>query len=244
MFRNAFLTTALSLTLAAPALAHDGRRFEVIVNDNQLAAQGYISDGVDDGGGVVRPYLNTIHGHFLNLTTSVANADLPSYDVFDNADQLIGHDLTWTATGFMKWSAPAHHGPVTLSPLDPDEVIEVFYAGVAVRSDTYTTGNDTLTLLANFNGSNGDELDMSYRFYGDNPSGEIYVIQSILTTTAPGVEASSTVYTLLSPDGPTMAERLHHQSLHLEDTLGLQVPEPATLGLAALLPVMMRRRRA
>ena len=40
--------------------------FEIVVNDGQLAAQGYISNGVDDGGGVVRPYLNAIHGHWAN----------------------------------------------------------------------------------------------------------------------------------------------------------------------------------
>ena len=50
--------------LTTTVCAHDGRRLEIKVVDNQLVAQGYVSNGVDDGGGLVRPYYNTIHGHW------------------------------------------------------------------------------------------------------------------------------------------------------------------------------------
>lgn len=235
------LTGLATLPFCAPVLAHDGRRFEIKVVDNQLVAHGYISDGVDDGGGVMRPYFNAIHGHFENKTNNFATADLPSFDVLDDADALIGHDLVMTITGFRKWSSPDTTGPVNLTPLDADESMEVVFGGESVASSGPL---DPLTLLGNFNGSNGSDLDLSYDFFGDNPVGEIYVIQSVLTTTAPGVADSTTIYTILSPDGSTPMEKLHHASLFTEQALGTPIPEPAMLGLAALLPLLMCRRRA
>ncbi|MEL6741291.1 MAG: prepilin-type N-terminal cleavage/methylation domain-containing protein, partial [Planctomycetota bacterium] len=57
-------------------LEHDGRRLRIEVVDNTLVAQGYISGAnpSDDGGGVVRPYINAIHGHWENNPASGVNA--------------------------------------------------------------------------------------------------------------------------------------------------------------------------
>lgn len=245
MFLRIVLTLSLTLTLSLSVLAHDGRRFEVQVIDNQLVAQGYISGelATDDGGGLIRPYYNAIHGHFSNseLQPNYATATLPGFNVLDNATALAGLDLTMTITGFQKWSSPAMSGPVSLTSLDGDEVMAVNYGGTAVLSSSFMTGTDSFTLVSGFNGTDAGDIDLLYEFVGDNPSGEIYVIESVLSTNAPGVLNSTTVYTLLSPDGANMAEKLHHQSLYLESQLG--VPEPGAFVLAALLPVLMRRRR-
>lgn len=239
------LMTALLTTLALPALAHDGRRYEVKVVDSQLVAHGYVSGGQpDDGAGVIRPYYNTIHGHFSNKTANFATADLPGFDILDEADELIGYELRWVSTGFAKWSTPNTTGPVSLQGLDGDEVIEVVYGGDSVRSDQTFVQPFSFQLLSNYNGSNGDDLDFSYDFYGDNPSGELYVIQSVLTTDAPGIADSTTIYTILSPDGATPMEKLHHASLFTEQSLGTPIPEPGMLSLAVLFPILMRRRTA
>ncbi len=236
----------LTLAIATPAVAHNGRRFEVKVVDNQLVAQGYISGGgaQDDGGGLIRPYYNALHGHFGNITDSVARADLPGFDVLDEADELIGYELTWTAVGFKRWGTPMHAGPVVLDEMPDGEVLKVAFSGVDVRSDEFDTGTASFNLLDNFTGTNGDDIDLLYDLLGPNPVGELFVIESVLSTNAPGIADSSTVYTILSPDGINGVERLHHQSLHAEGELGTPVPEPSSLALAALLPLLMRRRRA
>ena len=248
MFRRIVLMLPLMLALSTPALAHDGRRFEVQVIDNQLVAKGYISGAgaSDDGGGLTRPYANAIHGHFTNsqLQPNYATATLPGYNVLDNADPLTGFDITMTFTGFQKWSSPAMSGPVSLSGLDNDEVMAVNFGGVSVLSNTFSTiGPDAFTLVSGFNGTDAGDLDLLYEFVGDNPSGEIYVIESVLSTNAPGIADSGKVYTLLSPDGVGPIERLHHPSLYLESQLGTPVPEPASLAMLGLGGLLLTRRR-
>ncbi|MCA9282838.1 MAG: hypothetical protein KDA30_12415, partial [Phycisphaerales bacterium] len=90
--------------LTTTVCAHDGRRLEIKVVDNQLVAHGYVSNGVDDGGGLVRPYYNTIHGHWtFDPTPGVvaASADLPGFDLFDSG-ALAGHSLELTVVGATK----------------------------------------------------------------------------------------------------------------------------------------------
>ncbi|MGB0766345.1 MAG: PEP-CTERM sorting domain-containing protein [Phycisphaeraceae bacterium] len=240
-------TTALLIVgMALPAAAHDGRRFEVKVVDNRIVAHGYISGAgaIDDGGGLVRAYYNALHGHFDNITESLALADLPGFDLDDEADALIGYDLIWTATGFHRWASPTTSGPVELVGMPRDEVIEVKLGEVSVFSDALESGPTSLTLLSDFDGDNGLDLDLSYRFRGPNPVGELFVIESVLRTDAPGIADSASVYTILSPDGSTPMQKLHHPSLYLESVLGSAVPEPASgLGLCVLLGLGLGRRR-
>lgn len=229
----------MTISFTAPALAHDGRRFEVQIVDDQLVAQGYLDNIPDDGGGVVRPYVNAIHGHFSNGGPGFAFATLPGYDILGNADALIGHDLTWEATGFSVWRTPSMTGTVSLDTLGAGEQIKVLKGLQSVDSEL---GLGSIELLSSVTGSTVLDIDLSYEFYGDHPSGEIFAIESKLTTSAPGVADSGTIYTLLSPDGATPMEKLHHHSLNAESQLG--VPEPGSLAMAALLPLLMRRRRA
>lgn len=247
MFRYKLLTALAVIALCTPAFAHEGRRFEVKVIDGKLYAHGFNTQGVDDGAGVQRSYFNALHDHFDNSETLTvfASSAQPSYDIGPDATELIGYNLQWTATGFMKWSSPAMSGPVSLSPLEAGELLAIVNGGDIIRSDTYDNGGPATTTLAPlYNGANGTDLHLSYQYNGDAfPSGEIFVIKSILSTSAPGVEDSDTIYTLLSPDGNSPMEKLHHHSLHLEKTLGTPVPEPLGLGAVALLPLLMRRRR-
>ncbi len=228
----------LAAALATPAWAHDGRRFEVKIVNDQLVAHGYISDGEDDGGGVVRPYFNAIHDHWANNPVAdAASADLPGFDVLDDADALIGHDLIWTLTGVRKWNTPATSGPVVLDDLAPGEELFVRFGASTVSA----TAPGPLTLVNGFTGSNGVDLDLAYDI-GVRPAGAIYVLEGTLSTTATGVADSSTVYTILSPDGATPMERLHHPSLYLETQLGVPVPEPAALAPLAGCLALLRRR--
>lgn len=246
-FQKIALCGALSFTATLPqdAFAHGGRRFEVQIIDNQLVAQGYITSGEDDGGGVVRPYHNAIHDHWTNFASNTgASATLPGFDVLNEADALIDSNLQWTLTGVFKW-APTD---TELQPLAPTETIFISQGGTVASSVDLITpnANTSLQLLDAFNGANGDDLDLSYEYLSnplDVPVGTIYVVASELSTSAAGVESSDTVYTLLSPDGNNHAERLHHASLHLESLLGTPVPEPATATIGVLSLIALRRRR-
>lgn len=238
---------------AANALAHGGRRLEVKVIDDQLVAHGYISTGVDDQGGVIRPYFNALHDHWANNPAdniTAATATLPGFDVFDEADALIGHSLTWTLDSVMVWNSPAMSGPITLDPLSGETLFVT--RGGTISSDA----PGSLSLLTNFDGSNGDDLDLAYNIAA-RPSGVIYVVKGHLSTSNNAIADSDTIYTILSPD-PTplssqtytmperMANGLHHHALHAEAWFGTPVPEPAGLALLGLggFALLMQRRRA
>lgn len=227
--------------MVVPAWAHDGRRFEVKVLENQLLGHGYISDGVDDGGGVVRPYYNALHGHWENNPTpgvTAASADLPGYDVLDAADPLIGYDLVWTLTGARKWSNPVVGGPIVFEDLALEEEIFVTFGNSTVSTGP-TFGLGPLTLLDVFTGGNGGDIDLTYDI-GLEPTGVLYVLESTLSTSSPGVWESGTLFTIFAPEG-----ELHHESLYLESQLGTPVPEPGSAALLAIggAGLLIRRRR-
>ncbi len=213
--------------------------------DDQLFAQGYKTDGVDDGGGLVRPYLNAIHDHFGNSpgASESASADLPGYDIPDGIDALDGYDVTWTLTGAWKWVGPPMMPPagteVVQTPLDTGDTVYVTRGASFVSTDSPGS-----LLLVNYaaSGGVGGDLDLTYDIDLE-PSDVLYVIESVLSTTAPGIADSETIYTILSPD-PAVGG-LHHASLYLEQQLGI-VPEPASLTLLALGGglALARRRRA
>jgi hypothetical protein len=253
-FKSVFLLTASIIFITCNSLAaHDGKRLDVVVIDDQLFAQGYLSgtDPVDDGGGIIRPYLNTVHGHFTNVGTSIASSTLPGFDVrLANAPQLQGHDLMLTLIGAGKWDEPPRQdgtglaqdfGTPVLSDLSVGEIISV---ALQVGGSTSTDAPGTLTLASGIAGDVVD-LDPNYEI-NFQPDNVIHFLEWELSTTNPDILASESIYTILSPDGAGPVQRLHFQSLALERHFGIQaVPEPGCLSLfamAALAASMVRRR--
>jgi hypothetical protein len=247
------LMCGLALTAGvSPALAHDGRRFEVQVIDDQLFAQGYLSgdNPADDGGGIERPYANALHDHWANHANSQnfsATAYLPGYTL-PAGGPLTGHTLDLTLIGASKWdNPPAMPAPGTipdLVPLDSGESISVnFFDGVTLHTAT-TDSPGTIPLVDAIDAGGFEDIDPFHQIQ-DRPEGVIHVLEFVLSTSAPGVADSGSIFVVLSPDGDTMAERLHHASLLTEAHLGTPIPAPgAALGVTALASVGLRRRRA
>ena len=83
-----------------------------------------------------------------------------------------------------------------------------------------------------------DDLDPLYEI-NTQPAGEIHVLRFILSATTAAGEPSAVlpsrpINVLLSPDGESPMQRLHHASLYLERHMA-SVPEPSSLlALAAL----------
>lgn len=242
--------------------AHNGRRFAIVVNENQLAVQGFLSTGVaaNDEGGNPRPYYNALHDHWDNVGP-VAKADLPGFDVLSDAQvaefgmkspaaALAGGELSLTLVGAHKWTSPSHMGPLVLSPMTAgDPVITVSLNSdplAEISTATFaTTGPNSLLLTSTVDAVAGaGDLDLDYEIES-NPSGVIYALEWILSTDVLGIESSDSIYTLLSPDpDPTNSGTpngmigLHHPSLHLERHLGVAiVPEPATAWLMVVCSV-------
>ena len=152
-------------------------------------------------------------------------------------------------------------------PLDGNETIAINIGGAAgVTVSSADLNNPAarldLPLITGFDGrlafdenglavfpgqpSNGYDIDLTYVYTGlGAPADTLYAIEAVLSTNAPGIADSQTVYTLLSPDGSGPIERLHFASLFAEQTLGTPVPEPAGLALLSIggLTLALRRRR-
>jgi len=226
MQRTNILSVSVCAVLTAVAGAHDGRRLEIIVlPSGQLAAQGYISDGVDDGGGVTRPYLNCIHGHWENSPLPgerAASADLPGFDLFEPGP-LAGHGLTLTLTGASKW--------IPTDPADPDTLVEyplpaeqtVYVGDGNDFSDTVSGG--TFTLSGGVPAVGLPDVDLTYDI-ADRPAGYLVSLRFTLASSAPGLSPSETVNVILAPDGADPGERMHVFALRLESVLGVR-PCPA-----------------
>ena len=232
--------------------AHDGKRLDVVVIDNQLYAQGYLSglDPVNDGGGITRPYYNTIHSHFTNIgSNTIANSQLPGFDIrMDNASELMGHDLNLALIGAGKWDEPPaqdgtglaqEFGTPVLSELAIGEVLSV-----ALRTETVTTENfgESLELATSVSGDVFD-IDPNYEI-NLQPSNALYFLEWQLSTSNPDILDSESIYTIHSPDGVGPVKRLHFQSLALERHFGIAaVPEPGALSLIGLLTLSTFARR-
>lgn len=243
--RMSTLATACVALLPTVAFAHDGRRFDIKIIDDKLTAHGYISgsDPVDDGGGIVRPYYNALHGHWANNPApgvDAASTDLPGFDLFAGG-VLTGSSLSLTLTGALKWEAPPMMPPPGTIPdlvaLDPTEEIFVGFGGDFVS----TEDPGTLLLAPNISAGGLTDIDLTYDI-GSEPSGVLYVLEFVLSTDAPGVLASDTINVILSPDGDTSADRLHHAALFLEGYLGTPVPAPGTGALLAGVGILAFRR--
>jgi hypothetical protein len=231
------LTIACLVLFALPASetsAHTGRRFTVEVVNGKLQAQG-VNTGAADGAPSVRPYLNVIHDHWKNdPSLDQAYATLPGYDVPPTAaTPLIGHSLSLEFLGVSRWQSPpmapsASTVPV-LTPLALGHVVTVEGAvGVASSIDF-----GTVTLLENTLFGGAKDLDPLYQV-NYRPANEISVLKFILRSSSPTVQSSDPIFVLLSPDGATPMEKLHHASLFLENHLAT-VPEPTTAALSLVI---------
>lgn len=239
---------AILVSLINFAQAHDGRRLDIIVVNGQLAAQGYLSGAspTDDGGGVVRPYLNAIHGHF-NFPSIVAPelyfGDLPGFDLFDETAGLLnGADLRIDLLSASKWENPVVGNTPVLVGLDATEIIDV---GFDTQSTINSNGLGSFTLATAITGAVPD-IDLAYAIQ-TNPANTLYALEWQLSTIQAGIADSQSIYTILSPPGVGPVERLHFQSLALERALGTTaVPEPSSLLLLAIagsLGLARRRKR-
>jgi len=263
-FVFAAFAVVTALKLVASVEAHDGRRFDILVIDDKLYAQGYLSGAnpTDDGGDIVRPYFNAIHSHFenaLNPNTQSAEATLPSFDIFaPAAEQLDGADVYLELLNVLKWEDPTPQDtslvgemrlrqdfdiPEVLPGLgEGDQPIFVGFEDEVLNSED----GGRLTLASDLNGPAVD-LDLTYQI-DDRPENVIHVLEWQLSTTKAGIESSDSVYTILSSDGVGVVERLHFRSLALERELGVTitaVPEPGSLAALAVgaAVTMLRRKR-
>jgi len=242
------IAAVIALAALAPqALAHDGRRFEIQIHNGQLFAQGYLSgtDPVDDGGGIVRPYVNSMHSHWGNHVVPAidyASGTLPGFDIFGST-ALDGFELTLTLNAASKWvNPPLMPAPGTvpnLVPLEAGETVTISRGNP--RTNTDNPGTFVLEAAVGIGGT--ADMDPLYEI-DQRPEGEIFVFEWILATDAPGIAASEPIYVLMSPDGDNPVDRLHHASLYLEQYFGSQVPAPgAALMLGAAGVFASRRRR-
>ena len=222
------LTAALLAGAAVTtANAHDGRRMEIKVVGGQLVGQGYISNGVDDGGGTTRTYVNAIHGHWhFNDAPGVtaASADLPGFDLFGGSE-LTGFGVTATLVDGYRWvNPPVEPTPGTVPVFEALGVQQAVY--VSYEGDVASTDDPGPVVLFEHASAAGVlDIDPSYDV-ADEPTGQLMVLEFVLSTDAPGVADSRTVYVILSPDGADPTEKLHHASLYLESYLGTPV-EPS-----------------
>lgn len=245
-FISAIAAVAATACLSQNASAHDGRRFEIQIHDGQLFAQGYLSGAnpEDDGGGIVRPYVNSMHSHWGNHVVPAidyASGTLPGFDIFGST-ALDGFELTLTLNAASKWvNPPLMPAPGTvpdLVPLEAGETVTISRGNP--RTNTDNPGTFVLEAAVGIGGT--ADMDPLYEIE-QRPEGEIFVFEWILATNAPGIEASEPIYVLMSPDGDNPMDRLHHASLYLEQYFGTQVPAPGGVALLAIGSIFGSLRR-
>jgi len=231
----------LSLLAIATADAHPGRRLQIGLIDGQLVAQG-ANTGDSDGAPPVREYPNVIHDHWHNsplVSIDSATTGAPEFDIIAPAAELQFRPLELSLVDVKKWAIPPIAPPVgtvpIFEPLASDEFVSLSLGGQQMDSENF--GSLFLTTSV----SPGGETDIQLTYaVNRRPENEIYVLEFLLSTTNPAVQPSAPVFILLSPDGSSPVEKLHHASLYLEKFLGTrQVPEPAssTLLVAGILSV-------
>jgi hypothetical protein len=249
------LVLALTGSLAAPASAHVGRRMRLDVADGKIVAYG-ANTGLPDGLPDVRPYAGVVHDHWKNYNIPAlpnpifASTFLPEFDVPASVTGLVGYSLQLDLIDAWKWANPmlghhGHHGhstTPTFSPLAPGEVIRI---EGALNTWTDTTQFGSLTLLEEVPAGGDSDVPILYSING-HPSNEIHVLKMIVSasslTGGPAILPSNPIYILLSPDGANMTEKLHHESLFLEEYLS-SVPEPSSAGLLLLGFALSRHAR-
>lgn len=241
--------------------AHTGRRFLIEVVGGKLQAQG-VNTGAPDGAPAIRPYVNSIHAHWSNVTPDpnsglqpFATSFLPDFEVPIDASfvQLKFHELNLELLGASKWVAPPMMPPEGtvphLQPLDPNEVIRIETVNTDISTDTL----GELLLSVSIPQAGIDDIVLNYNIEG-HPTDQIHVLQFQLSAKPADpslpdlIEDSDPIYILLSPDGSSPMERLHHAALYLEEFLGNNptfIPEPGSflLTLSAFLALSSTRSR-
>lgn len=224
--------------------AHTGRRFKIEVIDNQLEARGYISGTNDDGGGFTRPYANAIHDHW-SVPNAISLATLPGFDI-PAPGPLETFDVSLSLLGVQKWAPPIFAPctsmsiadcanvpttPAVLQPLTGEDAY-VSVDSIIIRPDPMIT----VALTTDIMSAGAFDLDVAYAI-DSNPLNEIFVYEWRLSTNAPGIADSESIFAIISPAGVGPVERHHHASLFLEEQLsGFNVvPEPACLPLVGLM---------
>jgi hypothetical protein len=251
--RNSVSAAMIVLLMAFSVWAHGNRRLEIIVQDGQIAGQGYLTNGIDDGGGITRPYVNAIHSHFAPVGNTGLYNNITGFDLVD-AEPFEGSDLVLTLMGAGKWANPPAQdgtllaqdfGTPQLSPLDPSENIEVFF-GAAVDPVATTDSLGSFNLIDSVSGPVTD-IDL-LPLVDFDPSGSLYFLEWTLSTTNPLIADSESIYTILSPPGDNPVDRFHFQSLALERTLSVNasaIPEPGSLVCLVVggIAILSRRKR-
>jgi hypothetical protein len=250
---------------AAPALAHSGRNFAVqLVDDGsggqQLRLQGFNTTGpemgVDPAG---RQYYGAVHDHFDFLSGGGAEAEQPGFLVSASLTELLGESLSLQIIGAQKWVVDRNvilmpGSPMLAAGIDADDIVlQGLTPGetIVINSvretgqfaDTASLNEVLLAATVTDGGLAGvDDIEATYDIAVQSTD-TIYVIESVLKTSAPGIGDSESFYTILSPDGLDMRDRLHFPSLLLEQTFGTPVPEPTSMMGMAALAFLVRRRR-
>ena len=202
----------LTIGFALPAIcaAHSGRRFEVRTDVDggleKLYAQGYNSSGTDDGGGVTRSYTNAIHDHWGNVF-GAATSGLPSFDVI-TPGSLQGYAINASLVGVTKWVDPplVEMGGMMMVPEGTIPTLESLTTeNLIVSKNSQVVSNGALGTLTldNSISASGEHLDLIY-VIDLEPANVLYALEWILSTDAPNIMASESIYAILSPDGANM----------------------------------------
>ncbi len=225
-----------AVVLAGNAEAHDGRRFQVELAVGQLVAQG-VNTGNFDGAPDRRPYRNVIHDHWQNsplIGSNAATASFPEFDILSPAAELQFRPLELRLLGVTKWVDPPPIPPPGTVPsfesLPSDEILSLTLNGETI--DSQSLGSLFLATSVPPNGLS--DIPATYAV-NRRPANEIYVIETQLASSNPAVLPSDSVYILLSPDGASPMERLHHAALYLEEYIVTHpIPEPTAIAVALL----------
>lgn len=108
----------------------------------------------------------------------------------------------------------------------------------------------SLLLSTPFPAGGDPDIPILYSIAG-HPADEIHVLELVISASKlvgdSSLRPSDPVYVLISPDGVTMEQKLHHESLFLEEYLA-SIPEPSSvliaIGVLGMAGVPTRRRRS
>lgn len=255
----AAMALLITTTSVATALAHSGRRMDLVVVDGKIFAQGYNSGDTSDGAEFVRPYMNAIHSHWGGSSATLPGFDVGAeifhpvtgeqlfYDYQNDAADLVGHALGIELIGAGKWATPTMGEAFTWEDLAAGETIEVDYGNTTLSTDDLGSGTAlSFNLVENWRADGrASDLDLEY-FFNDtitDAADSLYFLEWQISSANTAIEASDSVYTIHAPP-----MQFHHFALASENALSVSVvavPEPAaaTMMLLGVSGLLLRRRR-